>query len=272
MIRSRWPTTSAKESGFALLLVLWTVVLLALIGTQLTAAGRGETRLAASLRDAAVTEAAADAGVEEAIYHAIDTSPAHWPADAVGHLIQLPAATVTVEIRNEAGKINLNVAPPELLAALIQAAGLDTTHAASLSRAIADWRFHDVQLQGGARTDAYRAAGRSLGPPGAPFQTLEELGLVLGMTPGLLDRLTPYLTLFHEGAPNAQAASSVVRQALSMSTGNAPLDPAPAEESVIGVTARATGQNGHQFTRDCIVRIGQSRGGGLYQILTWGQG
>ena len=49
------------QRGFALLIVLWTLPLLALLGTQLLATSRQDTQLARNLLDAAVLEAAAKA-------------------------------------------------------------------------------------------------------------------------------------------------------------------------------------------------------------------
>ena len=42
------------QRGFALLLVLWAMVLLSLIGARIAACGRAEAQLAANVRDAAV--------------------------------------------------------------------------------------------------------------------------------------------------------------------------------------------------------------------------
>ena len=55
------------ERGFALLLVLWTLVLLSLIVTGMVSAGRVEAQLASNLRAAAVAEAAADGAVHQGL-------------------------------------------------------------------------------------------------------------------------------------------------------------------------------------------------------------
>ena len=257
-----------RERGFALLIVLWTVALLSMLATQLAAAGRGEAQLARNIRDSAVAEAAADGAVYEAVFHALDSSARHWPADGVVRQLRSAGATIALQIDNEAGKVNLNIAPPELLAALLHAAGVETGRAASIASAIADWRFVDAQRVG-SKADAYRAAGRSAGPPHAPFQSIEELGLVLGMTPGLLARLTPYLTLFHDGQPNPLAAAPLVRQAILEAAGGVAEAPAAPDETVIAITARATTAGGARFARHSVVKLGQRKAGGLFQILTW---
>ena len=56
-----------RQRGFALLIVLWTMGLLALLVAQFTATGRGEVQMATNLRANAVTQAAADGAVYEAM-------------------------------------------------------------------------------------------------------------------------------------------------------------------------------------------------------------
>ena len=50
----------SPDEGFALLLVLWTMALLSLFASQVTAAGRAETKLANALRSGAQLRDAAD--------------------------------------------------------------------------------------------------------------------------------------------------------------------------------------------------------------------
>ena len=270
--------TRRGQRGFALLIVLWTLVLLTLLVTQLTAVGRGEARLALNLRTAAAAEAAADGAIVEAIFHLLDSSPAHWPADGRPRDLRLGGARVTVRIDSEAGRVNPNTAQPQLLAALLHAVGADTATATRVAGAIVDWRFPDAQGTAdgpgtGGKAAAYRAAGRDYLPPGAHFETIDELGLVLGMTPDLLAGIAPYLTLAHEGDPDPGLAAAPVLAALREAAAGTPLPPAATtlDESVVRITAAATGENASRFARRATVRIGASRegAGSLYQVLRW---
>ncbi len=267
---------TARERGFALLIVLWTVVLLALLVTQLTASGRAEAQLAFNLRAAAVAEAAADGALSEGVFHALDSSDRHWRADGVTHVLRLPSATAEVRIDNEAGKVNINSAAPELLAALLRAVGVDTGTSTTLAAAMVDWRFVDAQHGGAAKAVAYRNAGRDYGPPSAPFRSLQELGLVIGMTPELLARLSPHITVYHDGEPDYFAADPLVRQALRTATGADPATRSSGgnpEETVVAITARAVVNGGGGFVRRAVVKLGvEKEGGSLFQILTWGSG
>ena len=87
-----------RQRGFALLIVLWSLALLALIGTRLTAAGRTETQIAINLRANATAEALADGAVHEAIFHHIDRSERHWPADGLPRSLSVPGASIDVRI------------------------------------------------------------------------------------------------------------------------------------------------------------------------------
>ena len=78
------------QRGFALLIVLWTLVLLSLILAQLLSAGRSEAQLATKLRDAAVAEAVADGAVQDTLFHLMAQGAQAWPPHGV-HLVRMRA-------------------------------------------------------------------------------------------------------------------------------------------------------------------------------------
>ena len=258
-----------RERGFALLIVLWTLVLLTLVGTAVTAAGRSEARLALNIRLSAAAEAAADGAIEEAAAHLVDATPRHWPADGSVRTLRRPGAVVELWLDSEAGKVNPNTAQPALLDALLRAVGTDGRTAATLAAAIVGWRYPDVQ--GPVGDGQYRAAGLDYMPPRARFQSLDEIGLVLGMTPALLDRLRPHLSLFHDGDPDPVRADPAVRQALA-SLGIAVPEGSVPDDSVVSVTATATVEGGTRFVRHAVIRTGAQPDGALFRILAWDTG
>src|SRR6516165_2246109 len=109
---------TAGQRGFALLIVLWTLALLALLGTQLMTAARQDTQLARNLLDAAALQAAANGAVQQAVFATLDTSNRHWNADGITRTIRVGRFPVAVRVDNEAEKINPNVASLALLQAL----------------------------------------------------------------------------------------------------------------------------------------------------------
>lgn len=258
-----------RERGFALLIVLWAVVLLSLLATQLTAAGRTEVQLAGNLKAAAAAEAAADGAIAEAAFHLLDPA-SRWAADGRDRTVQAPGARAVVRIDNEAGKVNPNLAEPPLLQALMRRLGADQGSAERIADAIADWRYPGAQPRPhGAKAPEYRAAGLDWEPPGTPFRDIDELSGVLGMTPTLLDRLRPYLSVLTDTAPDPAAAAPVVLQALRDVSGLPRGAAAPAPPRTVTVTAQATGDAGGRFTRRASIRLGATAKEPLMLVLTW---
>lgn len=291
------------ERGFALLIVLWTLTLFSLVGTQLTLAARTEARLAANLRNDAVAEAAADGAVYEAVFHLLDAGRFHWPLSGVQR-IRVGASVVDLVLQDQSGRINPNLADPALLQGLLQALGVDKMHAVSIAAAIVDWRSPNRRPSpNGAKAPQYRAAGRAWGPPGTPMRDIEEMGNILGMTPALLAAMAPHLSLYWDGDPDPSLADPVVLDALSRANaataGNQPGNPdnlatgptaqtgigaaqgggalggapppatAAGDQLVTAITATATAPGGARFTRRAIVELTYTTTGKRWHIVAW---
>ncbi len=250
------PAGRARQRGFALLIVLWAMALIALIGTQVTAAGHGEARLSENLRASAVAEAAADAAIEEAAMHLLDASAAHWVADGRVYTVRLPQAAVLVTVENEGRKLPLNTAPTALIAALLRAVGADPRAALVLADQIGDWRSPaNFPLKLGAKAPQYRAAGRVWGPANQPFRSVSELRMILSMPPDLYARLAPHVSAYTQSSPQFAQADPVVLRALKEVAANG-LQPLSFDEpAVFRITAAATSSEGGRFTRRAVIRV-----------------
>jgi general secretion pathway protein K len=256
-----------RQRGFALLIVLWTLALLALLGTQLVASGRSDAQLARNLVDAANLEAATNGAVQQAIFGMLEPVPQRWQTDGSLHVVRLGAAVVTLRLEADAGEVNPNIASADLLRSLLLQVGAPPATAASVAAAIVDWRSSTPQPSTlGAKAPQYAAAGRDYGPPGSPFRSVDELGLVLGMTPELLARLAPHLTVYSESDPDASTSDPVVEAAL----GNPPPLPAADEAGVFVATvvAEARGLNHSAFAERVVVRLMPQPGRRPYDILS----
>jgi general secretion pathway protein K len=185
-----------RQRGFALLIVLWTMGLLALLVAQFTATGRREVQMAANLRANAVTQAAADGAVYEAILRLLQSK---WAPDGREHAIRVGTADVAVRIKDEGWKINPNDAKLPALQALLTHLGVDAK-GTGLARAIIDWRSTGAAPRPtGPRPTRNRGAGTTPPAGNRLFDSLDEVGLVVGMTPALLARMKPYLSIYQEG-------------------------------------------------------------------------
>lgn len=262
--------------GFALLIVLWTTGLLALIGTQVTAAGRTEARLASNLRGSAIAEAAADAAVQEAAIRLLKT-PAAAKIDGPATLLRLPQAAVEVAIESESRKLPLNTAPLPAMAVMLKLLGANQPAALAIATQIADWRNQsNVPQKAGAKAAEYKAAGRGWGPPSRPFRSLEEVGLVLGMTPQLLARMAPHVSVYTQSLPKPAVADPVVVATMRAMSAEGVQPVAFDEAPVYRVTAVARAAGGGQFIRRAVIRLNTSSDAGAptraIDVLSWAEG
>jgi general secretion pathway protein K len=187
----------AKPRGIALVIVLWGLVLLAVIAAAFTTETRTEVTLARNLVENAKAKALADAGVHAAMLglHRREVEK-RWRADGTVYSMASGEGEVSIVINDEAGKIDLNAAPDELIQGLLVAVGLEEGEAQALTAAIADFRDADDETHlGGAEDAEYRAAGLAWGPKNKPFDAVEELHQVLGMTREVYALAAPGLTV-----------------------------------------------------------------------------
>jgi len=262
-----------REEGFALLIVLWSLVLLALLTTQLASSARSELQIAANIRTAAVLEAQADGLVYGVIFRLMSGSPAQRGVDGRDHPMAVPGGQAVIRVTSLAGKVNPNIASEPLLTTLLQQVGMAEKPAAGLAAAIADWHTPGQRSRPqGAKAAQYRAAGRPYAPPGAPFETLGEMSQVLGMTPELLARLAPHMSVLYPGDPVRAAADPVVLrvlQALGAEGDDAPVEGAAEDGVYAEIAVRVTRGDGSAFSRRAIVWAGHGPQRGRYLVLGW---
>jgi general secretion pathway protein K len=272
-LRSFSPVLCRENGGFALIIVLWTLVLIAFIVAQTTASGRNEIRIASYLIGNAVAQAAADGAIYEAIFNLSNTQPdQRWPADGSKRELLIGHTRVTLLLEDEAWWINPNWASPALLEALIHATGTDPDSARRLADAVSEWvgtapapRAPNVLLAD------YRAAGLDYGPPGAPLETLDELGQVIGMTPVTLAAIRPHLTLFGPAQPSPTTPDPIVAAALAeaaQATAAPSAVQPPPDMLTTRITATVIGVHDAGVARTAVVRVGAMLPSG-YEILAW---
>lgn len=192
-----WRGPALRPQGAALVVVLWLLALLTVAAGALSREARTEARLARNLLEDAQARHAA-AGAIRLTLLALASDPARRASLGTGAAEPVPVAGVAVQVAvfDEAGKIDLNAAPPELLAGLLRAAEVPEAAAARLADAIADWRdADDLHRLHGAEDPDYRRAGKPYGARDAPFESVDEVQLVLGMSAELYRRIAPALTV-----------------------------------------------------------------------------
>jgi general secretion pathway protein K len=188
---------AGKQRGFALLMVLWAAMMLAIIVASILSIGRSEALIAHSRTHTAALEATEDAAINQVILNMLDRdAAAQPPTDGTAFADVFGGIQVRVKVQDEAGKIDLNMANGAVLTRLLQIGGLAADDAQAMADRIQDWREPgDLHRLGGAGESAYRDAGTGYGPRRGPFPNVAELQLVLGMDRRVFARIAPSLTV-----------------------------------------------------------------------------
>ena len=255
-------------------------MLIGFIVAHLTASGRTEIRIAGNLVANSASQAAADGAIFEAIFNLSDPQPEQrWPADGTPRQVIVGSSRVILRVEDEASWINPSTASPVLLEALLRVTGSDPDTARRIATAISEWvGSATVARPQEALVADYRAAGLDYGPPSGPFETVGELGRVLGVTPAVLMAIRPHLTLFGPPEPNPATTDPVVAAALaltvtigSLPTGQPAVQPSqtPPDNLMVRITALASGPDNARVTRTAVVRTGATLPQG-YAVLAWG--
>ena len=289
-----------RQRGIALVLVLWGVTLLAVIAASFAFSMRTGTVSAQNMLSSARAATLADAGVQRALYELFKPAGDNqrWLGNGMEHPWEFGGARISVMIQDISGRIDLNTAPDALLQGLFKSVGLDDEKSSALLDVILDWRdSDDLRRLNGAEAADYLAAGLKYKPANAPFETVDELQRVLGMTPQLYAQLADALTVYSKQAGvNPAVASRKVLLAIpgvdeatvdsylasrrDALAANMPAPPFPkgagfmvgANGFVYSVRAQATMPDGATFIRDAVVRIDPGAVGHKFEILSWKQG
>jgi general secretion pathway protein K len=156
------------------------------------------------------TEALMTAALELTAYRLTTTDADNRPSRG-DFAFRLGRAAVAVGFRSEAGRIDLNSAPKELLAGLFASLGAKYSDAEYYADRVIGWRTPQDPDQRNGEATAYRTAGLSYGPRQGLFAHVGELSLVLDLPPFLVERALPFVTVFSgRGEINIVAAAPEV--------------------------------------------------------------
>ena len=203
MMRGHADASSSSEQGFVMVAVLWILMALsalaAIFAVYLSASAQ-----ALALNDAALqTEALVSASLELTAYQLTLADDKTRPSRGSFHF-RLDDADVLVTFTSEAARIDLNFAPKEVLAGLF--AGLGASKAAATEDAdrIVGWRTRPAPGTANVEEALYATAGLNYTPRQSLFTHVDELALVVGLPPVLVERALPFVTVFN-GSPDVDA-------------------------------------------------------------------
>jgi general secretion pathway protein K len=292
---ARLQSARSGRNGFIVVAVLWILAALATL-TTIFSMYVINTATAFAVHDERLqAEGLARAAIELSVYQVTSTQQTQQTPPSRGtFLFRIGNAEVNAEFNAETARIDLNAAPKELLAGLFVTLGTQRGQADYYADRIVGWRNPPSQENPEAESGLYRAAGLTYGPRGAPFQHVGELSLVLGVPDVLIERASPFLTVYSgqpqinifNAAPQAVAALPgmdpqrlqavlVQRQAGQQNTQGllAMLGAAQTLANTQGskslrVTARIAFDSGQRMTTEAVIFL-LDNGTEPYRILTW---
>lgn len=212
-----------RSGGFALVLVLWVLSLLTIMAGSFALTMRREAAIVTGSSTNAQAMAIAESGLAIAEFMLLNPDQRQrWRTDSNIYQIDYADTKIRVRLLAETGKIDLNSADPTLLQKLMAYAPVEEALQTKLANAIVDWRDEDdlVRLEG-AEKEEYKEAGLSYQPRNKPFQSIEELQMVLGMNEQVYKWLENLVTV-HSGQPAVdltQAAKEVLQVLPGMDAG-----------------------------------------------------
>jgi general secretion pathway protein K len=181
--------------GFIVVAVLWILAALsALVLIYLTFVTNTAVIVAAST-DRVQSDALVTAGVELAAYQLTAVGKEGRPSSGTFN-VRIGGARVSVTFRSEAARVDLNAGSKGLLAGLMIGLGSTPDNAADYADRIAAWRTAKEPNEDDPETSSYRTAGLAYAPRHAAFPSAEELWLVRGIPPVVVERMLPFVTAF----------------------------------------------------------------------------
>lgn len=189
-----------RQAGYALIMVLWVMMLLTTMAMAFSNNVKLNNRGALSITEGVRLAAAAE-GAMHYIAHKLSQNDGADPlVSGQSYTLTWPDTQLEINVKSAAGKININLAPPDLLVGLFRRV-LPDAPAEAMAAALLDWRDRDdKRTPQGAEAADYRDAGLTSLPGNRPFVHAGELSKVLGIGTERSAQLAPYVTVYSRSA------------------------------------------------------------------------
>lgn len=184
------------DRGFALVTVLWTLVILTLLAGVAMQVDRTSRHLEQNTWQRLQLEAAAESALTQAVLSLLDDRPGrHWPVDGRPTELTVNGFRLVVRIQDELGRVDLNTAPRDLISEYLVGSGVSEAVGNIIADNILRWREADQQRQlGGVASKT--GTNNDTDIRQGPFRILEEAQHVTSMTPAIFERTKAGFTVY----------------------------------------------------------------------------
>ncbi len=210
---------AGNERGAALILVLWVSAAAAVLAMGFLDWARADASLNRNA-EAAIQARLASEGALAAAAYEMASGKLALERGRAELTVRLDGVEVQVTVRGELGLIDLNKARQDLLAGLAEATGVDRKAAALAAKAITAWRDVPKSKTQGQVVQPKLLGDRLASRRDHGFDHVNELRLVPGLDPAVVDKLAPWLTVYSgSDQVDADLAPATVKEAVSTAAG-----------------------------------------------------
>ncbi len=186
-------------------MVLWVIAILSVVVLEFSFAMRTEVNITRHYQEEVLLEAYAKGGVQRAIAELVYKHDARiqqlrktlkteeipeekkeWSTDGRSYFLPYERGECEIKVMSEGGKVNINVVSEATLRKIITQMGLEGEGRDMVTDSILDWRDTDDFFRlNGAENDYYQSLKEPYRCKNGNLDSIEELLLVRGITPGL---------------------------------------------------------------------------------------
>ncbi|MBF0344282.1 MAG: general secretion pathway protein GspK [Nitrospirae bacterium] len=216
-----------NSEGIALILVLWCMAILIGLSLTLSYMSRSESKASLNSKEYVRASFIAEGGINQAIVELLyrrkrPDDADKWKFDGVFRSVEIAGETCLIRLTPETAKVDLNAANEVILKGLVNALGIDADVQDIIVDSIQDWKdSDDLHRLHGAESDYYMSLKHPYKSKNAPFDAVDELLMVRGVTPDIFygsegkKGLRDLVTVYNKGGKiNINAAQKEVLMAL----------------------------------------------------------
>ncbi len=233
---------AADERGFALLVVLLVLALVAVVGAEFSYSMRLEASAVRAYKNGIIATHLAETALEQAIREIVADAP--FVAEDEDGLIsfytvdrralprlkrekaELSGGQFSYRITDEEARLNVNTSPPDRVDRLLLTLGVDKEVRDTIVDSIQDWRDPDEahRANGAESEDYYLKLPTPYRSHNANLESITELQQIKGVSPAIYigskdhPGLVGLVTVRSTGTVNMNTAGPVVLSALGLST------------------------------------------------------
>jgi len=187
----------SRRNGFVLVSVIWIVGILAAFTISVTVSVRSHALFARNSMSGVLAQAIADGMLRITAYRISYGDDIAVPDGRWRLCHWTDEADVGISVQDQSGLVDLNTASAPLILAVLEGLGLSQGEADEIATAMRDYRDADSESDLG-RQEPRTYPGQAFGPKNRPFEAVEELDQLPGMTPVLFGAFRQLATVYNQ--------------------------------------------------------------------------